>query len=44
MMEHVKSNLIMFLKKQPVIDETAEAVLQILLSMMKLSKGERSEL
>lgn len=38
LLEHVKSTLLMYLKKCPVIDEANESLLGILYSMMKVSK------
>ena len=38
LLEHVKSTLLMYLKKCPLIDEANESLLGILYSMMKVSK------
>ena len=43
MIEHIKSTLLMYLKKQPIIDEANESILSILFSMMKVTKNDKED-
>ena len=43
LLAHVKSTLMMYLKKCPIIDEANESLLGILYSMMKVSKEDKDE-
>ena len=42
--EHIKSSLVMYLKKTPVIDKASEQLLTVVFSMLGLSKEEIEEI
>lgn len=41
--EHIKSTLVMFLKKTPTVDKANEQLLNIVFSMLNLTKQEIEE-
>lgn len=43
-LEHLRSNLKMYLSKTPIIDSNNEIILQILFSMLNLTKQEITDL